>query len=338
MVGGIYRIFGLTLTAGRVSWLVRSAIYATLCGLMPWLAGRFGLGRQAGVLGGTAGALIPGQPGHGEALAALALGLLMVGCLRRWTSGQVSTIGSLLLGAGFGAAFHVQPAILTVMMGCVAFELWLNRRNRRTWARTAAMILGAALACVPWAWRNYVTFHDVFFIRSNFGLELRAGNHEGAHPDLDISSRRGTLLHPRIHPDEARLVRELGEVEYMRRAGREALDWIRANPGTYLWLTARRAVLFWTGPLHHQPAAVPVLALSILAFWGAWHAVPRLTVPRRAALLIPLAAFPLVYYTVGYLARYREPLDWILLLLAGSLLWGWIGPDAGAERRGECRS
>lgn len=44
--------------------------------------------------------------------------------------------------------------------------------------------------------------------------------------------------------------------------------------------------------------------------------LPALTAPGRAALLIPLATFPLVYYFVSYVAHYPAPLAWMLLLLA----------------------
>ena len=41
-------------------------------------------------------------------------------------------------------------------------------------------------------------------------------------------------------------------------------------------------------------------------------------------MLIPLITFPLVYYVVIYMPRYRVPLDWILLLLAGAAAWHWL--------------
>ena len=28
----------------------------------------------------------------------------------------------------------------------------------------------------PWTWRNWTTFHELYFIRSNLGLELRVGD------------------------------------------------------------------------------------------------------------------------------------------------------------------
>jgi hypothetical protein len=40
--------------------------------------------------------------------------------------------------------------------------------------------------------------------------------------------------------------------------------------------------------------------------------------------MIPLICYPLVYYVVIYMPRYRVPLDWILLLLAGAAVWPWL--------------
>jgi hypothetical protein len=67
-----------------------------------------------------------------------------------------------------------------------------------------------------------------------------------------------------------------------------------------------------------------VLALTVLAIIGAWRSFPRTTIPQRAAFLIPLITYPLIYYIVAYMPRYRIPLDWILYILAGAAVWSWI--------------
>jgi len=321
-----YRLFGLTLTAGYIAWLVTFAIYAAVWGMLPWLAGRVGLSGPAGALAGFVGALIPRWSGHGEGLAALAIGLLLVAFVQRWMSGRSTPIGSLLLGIAAGIAFHVQPAILPVVLGWMAFELWWSR-DRRKWLFSALITLGMILACLPWGWRNYKTFNAVFFIRSNFGLELRMGNHTGAAAAMGVMDRRREhiYIHPRALEAEALKVQELGEVVYMRQAGREALDWIAEHPGEFIGLTASRAVHWWLGPLYHPPGAFLVTLLTILALLGACVTFPTLASPQRAALVIPLLTFPLIYYVVAYMPRYREPIDWIFLLLAGAAVWRWIG-------------
>jgi hypothetical protein len=330
----IWRLFGLGLVGGYAGWLFRIATYCAMYAMLPWLAGKLGVGRQAGFIAGLAGVFIALWPGHGEALTAIAMGLLLLACLRRWTAPRISVGGSLLLGVAWGAAFHLQPALLTVFLGCVVFELWW-RRSRRKWALSAVMILGVVLACLPWGVRNYATFDAVFFIRSNLGLELRMGNHEGAAAAMEVMDLRDEHRHPRTHEEEALLLREVGEVEYMRGAAREALDWIRSHPGGFLRLTASRVVHWWCGPLHAPMYALLVTALTLLAFVGAWRTLPRLTIPQRAALLIPLATYPLIYYVVAYMGRYRVPLDWIVLLFAGAAVWRWIDRHQPARKDGD---
>jgi hypothetical protein len=183
---------------------------------------------------------------------------------------------------------------------------------------SALLVLGMILACLPWGWRNVQSLDAVFFVRDNFGLELRMGNHDGAFPDMDAMDRLGEHRHPRSQVEEARRVQELGEVEYMREAGREARTWVRANPGRFTELTLSRIAHWWLGPFYYPPGASVVTALTLLALLGAWRAFPGLVPLQRAALLVPLLAFPLVYYVVAYMPRYREPVDWLFLLLAGA--------------------
>jgi hypothetical protein len=116
----------------------------------------------------------------------------------------------------------------------------------------------------------------------------------------------------------------VGEIEYMRQAGQEALDWIRTHPGDFLWLTVQRMGSLWAGPLHRPLAAGGVLALTILAIWGLCQTFPSLTTPQRAALIIPLATYPVIYYFIAYMPRYRVPIDWILFILAGAVAWSWL--------------
>jgi hypothetical protein len=147
-----------------------------------------------------------------------------------------------------------------------------------------------------------------------------------------MDARNTHYIHPRADVLEARKLIELGEIEYMRQAGGEALEWIRAHPAKFLWLTAQRFANLWAGPLHRPVEdALGVLALTVLAIMGAWLSFPRITVPQQAAFLIPLATYPLIYYIVAYMPRYRIPIDWILLTLAGAAVWSWIGEDNGGR-------
>ena len=332
----LYEVFGFTLTAGYARCLLHIAAYSMMYALIFRLAERLGVGRRAGLIGGLAGALVPYQSSEevigwtsNELLAAIALGLLLAALVRRWQAGRTTFANSLCIGLGFGIAFHFAPALLVVWLGCLAFEVWWAR-GRRSWSGPAAIVLGTILACAPWALRNYAAFGEWFFIRSNFGLELRMGNHEGATADIDAMDRREgpAQRHPGTNLAEARLVGELGEMEYMRRARQEALTWIETHPAEFLRLAALRFLHVWFGPRHSPGVAVFITGLTLLAAMGAWRVLPGMAKPQRAAVLLPLALFPLIYYVVVYMPRYRVPVDWILFMLAGAA----IGPISSADR------
>jgi 4-amino-4-deoxy-L-arabinose transferase-like glycosyltransferase len=328
----IYHVFGMTATAGYVRALVGISSHSALYALLPWFARRLGLGTRAGVFAGVTCALVPFQ-GLGEAIglgdtahAALTFGFLTVAFLHRWTVRRLSVVGSLLLGMACGAAFHILPPLLLVVSANLIFELWW-KRDRRKWLLSACVAVGAILACVPWTWRNYTALRGLFFIRSNFGLELRIANHPGADADMEVThARAGTLRHPSENLEEARQVRDLGEGEYNRRARNEALAWIRNHPTEFLRLTLMRFLHFWCGQLRYPWLAALFTAVTVLAVLGLRRILPALDAPGQAALLIPLAAFPLVYYIVSYVAHYPMPLSWMLFLLAGYEVQSWISP------------
>ncbi len=313
MLSLIYRIFGITPAAGYASWILSLASTSVMLGLLPWFAGKFGLPRKAGIIGGIVGALLPRWPAQVEALAAIVLGLLLTAFVTRWTKGRTAPLASFSVGIAAGVFLHLQPALLPVLLACLAFELWWSK-GRRRWLCSFLVICGLVTACIPWTWRNYETFHKFIFIRSNLGLELRLANSVGA------TVERTTTRHPRISMEEAQKVKELGEPEYMRQAENEALAWMSSHPGAFMWLTVRRFAYFWFGPLDRPLAALPTLAITVLAILGVCKFFRRLTMPQRAALAIPLLTYPMIYYLVCYVDRYRVPIEWILLLLSGAAL------------------
>jgi hypothetical protein len=316
LMAGIYHLLGPTLAAGYAVWLLAIAGSGVMYGMLPWLAGRLGLRPAAGLAAGLVGAVIPRWPGFVEGPTAIAIGLMAAAILRRWETGRAAPGASLALGLAIGLAFHVSPSLLPVALGLVGFELmWLRQTGR--WRRAALVVLGMALACLPWTWRNYTVLDGLVFMRSNFGLELRMGNHAGAGATLNQSARGGTERHPRTHVGEARKVQQLGELEYMRRTGRESRAWIRAHPAEFLRLTGLRVAHFWLGA-DDLAAIAGIGLLTVLSAVGLWRTAPALSAPQRAAILIPLLTFPLVYYVVGFENRYRQPLDGLQLLLAAA--------------------
>jgi hypothetical protein len=113
----------------------------------------------------------------------------------------------------------------------------------------------------------------------------------------------------------------------MNEALEDALTWIKSNPGEFTRLTGLRILHIWFGPLHNPQKAIMTSALTLLAFLGLTFSWKKLSIPQRASILIPLVTFPMIYYLVAYMPRYRVPIDWILFLLSGSAIWYWIKPE-----------
>jgi len=336
LVSLVYRAIGLTPTAGYVVWLIGIAFSAATCALLPWAARQLGMSERAGLLAGLGAALLGVRwPDHTQELAGLAMALIVVAFARRWTGPLPGLGAGLALGIACGVALHVQPALLPVIGGCVIFEWWWRRRERH-WRGIVAMAGGVAVACLPWGIRNYRVFDTPILVRSNLGLALRMAFHEGATPEI----LDPVAPHPRTSIAEALRARELGETRYMREVRNEALAYVRTHPGESARLVAARVAHFWLGSLHRPEMAALVSLLTLLAAFGIWRTIPALSVPQRAALLIPLLTFPLVYYVLGYMPRYRAPLDWLLVLCAGAALDAWlrrraVPPAAAGDAPGE---
>jgi hypothetical protein len=340
----LYKVVGYSYLGGLIRWLLVIAAHATMFALLPWLSGRLGMRREVGVSGGLLGALTPYWPYELESFSALALAVLLVAFLSRWehfVAGNrrkgVSAWTSLALGIGAGVSFHLQPVLLAVVAGCLAFELW-RRMGWRTVRGTTLVVLGMVVACAPWAWRNYRVLGEAYFVRSNFGLELYVGNHEGAHGDIDVSDARNSFRHPRTDLAEAEKVRTMGEARYMQEKREEAWAWISSNPWQFVKLVAARTAFFWGGPLHELSLAVGYLLLTGLAIVGGLRILPAIGKDQRAILLIPLLTYPLVYYVVAYMPRYGYPVRWILFLMAGGAVWGWLGGEVSGENKAALRA
>ena len=170
----------------------------------------------------------------------------------------------------------------------------------------------------PWLVRNRQTLGQWTFVRDNFGAELRFGNGEQA---------RGIWMgwtDPPLNDSELARYRRMGELPYIAAKKKEAIAFIRARPGFFLNLSVRRFLLFWCGvPKDYSeditPRDVlpqwPEVALATLAFIGFAGLLRRRRV--EAWFFAPaLLVYPVVYYITFPDARYRHPIEPLMLMLA----------------------
>jgi len=236
-------------------------------------------------------------------------------------------------GLLWGLTLMTSPALLPVMPFLLGWLAW--RSKKLTWAAVAA---GAALlCCVPWTIRNYRQLHAFVPLRSVVGLTLWLGNHDQSRGEWP------GRLHPIDNSVERDRYIELGEMAYMREKKEEALQFMAEHP----WDEARacwyRAVAMWSGGAAHPMDAFVdtdsrtlrgILLFNVLASLGAL-AGAVLLFRQHSAYAFPLTAFaavfPAIYYLTLASARYRHPMDPVLLLLSAVAL---VGCSRLVARRG----
>ncbi len=231
-------------------------------------------------------------------------------------------------------------ALLTNPAGALLFPVWLgwaacrirDRDRTAQWFARPALAAGLALlCCVPWTIRNYVQFHKLIPLRSNFAFELYIGNNENY--DDQHRSRPGAITQDR----EIFRYLHMGETAFMEEEKRKAVAFIVEHPRIEVWLISQRFVDFWTGtatPLAAFRQADSlwlrlILLCNDVAPLFAFLGIVVLFATKNAYALPVVAVpiiFPLLYYVTHTSLRYRHPIDPIVLLLAAigvHGMWRW---------------
>jgi hypothetical protein len=224
-------------------------------------------------------------------------------------------------GLLWGVTLMTNPALGSLLPLLLGWAAYRARRRRSLRLTRPALALGiAVLCCLPWTIRNYVVFHRLVPLRSNFPLELYMGNNENyddQHPRYPplISKERETVRYFR-----------LGEMPFMDEELHKAMKFIVAHPRVELILFAERFAAFWAGiarPVDTFLSTDSLLVRSLIlcaavSGFGALLGIVVL-IRRRSFHAFPLAVFPAVfpflYYVTHTSLRYRHPIDPVVLLL-----------------------
>lgn len=228
---------------------------------------------------------------------------------------------ALLWGACIAAATYVRPTAWPLLV-LFPIAAWIATRQ---WRPMLVMFVVSSLCAVvlfaPWTYRNFALFDRFVLVAANGGVNLWMGNNP--------QSNGGYMPLP---PGDFG-----NEVERDRRFGREAVSFIKSNPGQYLALSARRVLSTYDresiGVVWNEEGlsrrlgagARQMLKLVSAAFWGCMLllgiagtvlilAQGRLRSTWPAVLpLAFLASVPVL--TVGG-DRYHMPLDPLLAVFA----------------------
>src|ERR1700730_9884684 len=321
----LFRGLGYGLAGLTAIWVVNLVFITVQMALLPLLSFRLGLGVLPGLAGAMLGILLPNYTVDFVWEFLLVVMELILLCLftHKILGAPRFSWRVLIVGALWGVAMLTNPVTVLVLAAwTVSALLSSGRGERRATITICASIFGlAVLVCAPWIVRNRVRFGAFFFIRDNMGLELSVSNNDCASATLlkNLESGCQGIVHPSRNYEITERIVEMGEYQFNRMQLHQALVWIAGHPKRFASLTAQRFLLFWfpvkgLAPFRRYPSFVWVTTLfSIFGLIRLW------TRSRRAVWFLGGAMFvyPLVYYIVQFEPRYRDPIMWISLLLAG---------------------
>ena len=221
------------------------------------------------------------------------------------------------------AVFGLLWGLITLSSASIAIFLpfcgvWILKGAGSLRRQIPRVALGAVLCVgclVPWMVRNALVFHRFIPMRTNFGAEFSMGN----NPNLE-----GTVIgSPVALAYEEALLDRVGEVQYSKMRGREAMEWIRRNPKAFLALSVRRFYYFWADVPHatirgkewtEYARGLNFQFASIVGVLGLMLALRR-RVPAAVLFAMAFAVIPFVYYFVFVQARFRHPLEPLITIL-----------------------
>src|SRR5262245_17055154 len=251
LLAGIFKLFGIYSDNSALVALMLSSVFSALTCLTIFSIGRRTFGLKVAVWAGWSWAFFPyavfwsAKWIWATSLATFLFSLVFLVAL--YLEHRTSAKAWLGLGILWGLIALTETALLSTLPFFIGW-LWYRLKQNRImvgWG-IGTFFLVFALSVSPWIIRNYLIFDELVPIRSNFGLELRMGNYEGATGLT--AGLVGVPLHPAAGDSrEMEKFRQMGELPYMAEKKRQAVDFIMAQPGTFIWLTVRRVAYFWAG-------------------------------------------------------------------------------------------
>jgi hypothetical protein len=210
------------------------------------------------------------------------------------------------------------------------------------------LVVIPAVIILPWIVRNYVVFERLIFIRSNLGLELHVSNNPCAQFGVRMNHRTGCFktVHPNVNITEAQKLVAMGEPAYQQALLKRAINWIQQHPQRFFSLTLQRFWFFWF-PSDEGNNVAELLSMgkrrglhAFVIYLVTLLSLPGLLLlfarnrPSGTICFLWLGVFPLIHYIVQFEDRYRSPILWLTLLLAGFTIAAVLQRVAMTESRG----
>lgn len=257
----------------------------------------------------------------------LMLGLMW--CALRMV-GSSSNKAPFIAGILLGAIALTGNAALS-LVGAVFFAVLLAHQSlAKKLVSAAIMVALAAVVVTPWLLRNAEMIGKPV-LNTNGGFNLYLGNNPAATGwFVSISDTpRGASWND---------LRLTGEIKASETLKNDAFVWIKENPKQFISLALKKAVFFWTPPVHE--AATPMsfsekivrwvwafqfIAITLIALAGV--AYKDLRSRKTLVLWLALLGYTAAHMLFYVIFRYREPVMPIFAVLAAlSIGRFWHGP------------
>ncbi len=250
-------------------------------------------------------------------LVPLMLGL--VWCALRFAAApsyRVAAMAGLLLGL----TALVGNAGLCLLAALLLGLAWAPAGTALKLRWAGLIVLVAGLLVAPWMLRNQQVL-GAPVLNTNGGFNLYIGNNPqatGLFVSIADTPQRDNWQQDR---------RDVGELQASQHLAAAAKDWIRAHPADFMGLALKKALLFWTPPVHsgqgtpsrmeelmRQAWAVEFVLMAGLALLGLLAGGLR---DRRARILwLAVLAYTGVHMLFYVIYRYRLPIMPIVAVLA----------------------
>lgn len=238
-----------------------------------------------------------------------------------WATKEPSRSRSFMFGLFIGVTALIKSVILAV----TPVIIYMIARHtkipiRKAMGNAALLLLGIALAIMPWVIRN-ATVMNIYTLQSNLGQELMVGNNPLTYNALIKGDPYPiTKVHPfKRGNDENLLYARYGEKKYMEYAMKRAVRYIYSNPYKFVQLMGIRIKQFWLQDGKdriNEIRNIPFVVLVMITLLGV-----ALLRARWRDILLPmsfLVFIPIIYYLTHVVAvdRYRAPIIPSIVILA----------------------
>jgi hypothetical protein len=342
ILASIFHFFGDDVRAEIIKEVISSAITSLGFALLPFASNRILCSAAPGILAGLLCALFPWKPmvqidGDWETpYTALFLTVLVPMTIELWRRKSFTWQKAVAHGLYWGFGLLFASVLLPLLPVLAAVGFWfLKGTGWVRYVRFVALEFFVIFICLtPWIVRNERALGFPIVTRSNLGLELRISNNDDATSDQRANFLLGVYhkYHPLQSIEEAKRVKQLGEVAYNKWASEQAKDWIRTHPRRFLVLTAERIKDFWFYPDPSKFKAMFGDLTAILGFAGLVQVWQRDKM-NGAVLTSVLLVYSAPSYLIHVGARQRFPVDWLLMLLTVFAVTGYFGRALARKRR-----